>query len=730
MSINTGNLVTTTNGQEALANVHNINARLHADHREISIKLLFPYMAISTKSTSDIDDITASTDEEIRAEASWTHVDICQVHSYSVENDTKRDFAIGGLFNVEQTIEGARTIILFCKTQIVDARSASKKLADGNRSAQDIVENDYGYTVVQLPFAYTQVLDSAGDYQEGGITIGASKYGRSRHRFYFNYIIDNNSGIADNITVDDNVYPYSDGYLSKTAFELGLKRYEEAVAQYQAEYEKYANGHKLYYDTLSDAIKWASPQHKFMLVTNEAENADLPTINIQDQNAYWNVTSWPESSLTPGTTDSYDSYTPAQYGPDYGNDNDRALYDRAMKFEYRDVREVEFTNTGEKQNIPVYFQFMFYIRTSLPVSHKSSYVSVYHVLRFTMQYEIEGQPMLAIGEIAYKDDSVGFVPSCPSVGKIYINGTMPSFSLLTEEVLMTQPSTDIRLKAETCAQLHYLEPVEAEGIGYKFSDNQIKNFKSGKSMSVTTGNVYSGLLTIMIQPNYASGYTFCDEDGNVYCLGKDFDMKPYVNSALRSSVYYPTLAGAGILWNHIMSDIPVMTSGGVYGGEQFAFKDSRITSHEDYNLNATSISGYRLIGDFRLHNARVFVYDNGAGETEGDNIDIKPSTEILIKLFIGNKYLTKTTTYGQLVPQFSESEISSISQIEITAINDFTDASTFEKITYNCTVRYKRDGENSWVELKVSTLTNTQFISKYIAIEDYEGTRNAIRTCE
>lgn len=229
MSINTANLITTPNGQAELAEIHRVNAQLFADHREISIELLFPYIAISQKTPEVIEGISSTTPELIKQEPCWANVDVCQVQTYTVQGVQKRDFAIGGLFEVKQDINNALTIILYAQTRIVDSRSAEKKEEDGNRSATTIVAENYGYTAKILPYAYTKILNSDGVYSESGITIGASRYGRSRHRFYFNYIIDNNDGIADNITVNDNVYPYSDGYLSKTAFEIGLERYKKAI---------------------------------------------------------------------------------------------------------------------------------------------------------------------------------------------------------------------------------------------------------------------------------------------------------------------------------------------------------------------------------------------------------------------------------------------------------------------------------------------------------------------
>ena len=732
MSINTANLVTTENGQVALANIHSINAKLFADHREISVKLLFPYIAISNKKPSEVTAVESSSDADIRAERCYAPVDVCQVQSYSVENTAKRDFTVGGLFDVKVDIPDARTIILFCKTHIADNRSAAKKARDGGQSAETILENEYGYTTVQLPFAYTTVLDSTGAYDdENGLAIGASKYGRSRHRFYFNYIIDNNSGIADNITVDDNVYPYSDGYLSKTAFELGLKRYEKAVAEYQAEYEKYANGHKLYYDTMADAMKWAAAQHEFLLVNNETVSLPFNNVDLREENHTWGISAWPTSALS-ADGDSWKGHTFTQYALPYMDDNDRALYDRAITFECRDVHEVTRTNTNGESSVeavPIKASFMFFIRQGLPVTYKLGYTSVYHVLRFGLQYYLDGQFWLCEGEIFNEDDNVALVPVCPSIGKIHINErNIASFNLLTEELLITQPSAEVPLKFEATAQLHYMEAVRNAGI-YGYIDHHIAAFYSKRTAEKTNLDVWSGNLCPVLQPNFAGGYTFARSNGNIYCLGKEFDVSEFTESAPIPSLNVDGIGEFGVLYQTILSNVSCAQYGGIFGGNIYNFKDGKAIAISDYNYSLSAESGFRLCGDFRLHNARVFMYDN-APVNDNSYLSISSATQIKLKVFVNNKFIEKDTTYGVLAADMNNSEIVSISRVEITAVNIYKDGSGFEIATFEYVIHYySSEGTyGSWDWVKKSTLKFTTFINKYIAIEDYNGDCNVVKT--
>lgn len=743
MSINTANLVTTTNGQTALADVHNINARLHTDHREISVKLLFPYMVISTKSTSDIDTITASTDEEIRAEASWTHVDVCQVQSYSVENDARRDFAIGGLFNVEQNIEGAKTFILFCKTHIVDARSASKKRADGNREAADILQSEYGYVTVQLPFAYTQILDSAGEVPENGITIGAAKYGRSRHRFYFNYIIDNNTGIADNITVDDNVYPYSDGYLSKTAFELGLKRYEAAVAQYQAEYEKYANGHKLYYKNMEEAIKWAQPGHKFYIKNFETDSANFDDVDLQSAIAGWQA--WPTDD--PVGNDTYKTYTAANYGsPDPGQDADRYKSERAVIFEVRDVRPVEFETTQNNEKVteirylPVRFKFMMFIRSAVPwvgsyYSAHGCYTALYHAMRVWLDVgDISGG-----FELNRLRDDQAYLPVCPTIGKLkVIDGFNIQIGLLTSESdISPNPITqDGGYVFDVGPRLHIIEASFPMPGGIP-SHRGMRTVASFNCTRYTSGNNPSGNMFPYVFSNFAGGYSYSTSEaldagrGNVsiYEIPLKFDAKAIEDNSLN-----PTMVKTGLIselevkTNSIVNDVVVSKNGDFLTsnrGNNYVYKDKDFIAKGYYDegitVGDTGTSGNyrRLIGEYRLHNGRVFVIS----EIMGGGYEVIQSTSpIEVYAYINNRYYTKSSTYGDLFSGVV-GDVNNITFVEVLEVYVGSD----ETLGVVWNVHYKVSGENKWAVSKVETTAPLGAVPRYVAIEDVDGTTNIIK---
>lgn len=743
MSINTANLVTTTNGQTALADVHNINARLHTDHREISVKLLFPYMVISTKSTSDIDTITASTDEEIRAEASWTHVDVCQVQSYSVENDARRDFAIGGLFNVEQNIEGAKTFILFCKTHIVDARSASKKRADGNREAADILQSEYGYVTVQLPFAYTQILDSAGEVPENGITIGAAKYGRSRHRFYFNYIIDNNTGIADNITVDDNVYPYSDGYLSKTAFELGLKRYEAAVAQYQAEYEKYANGHKLYYKNMEEAIKWAQPGHKFYIKNLETDAANFDDVDLQSAIANW--IAWPTDD--PIGNDTYKNYTAANYGmPVAGDDADRYKYERAVIFEVRDVRPVEFevTRNNEKvtetRYLPIRFKFMMFIRSAVPwtgayYSANGCYTALYHAMRVWVNIgDIYGG-----FEVNLLTDESAFLPVCPTIGKIkVVDGYILQLGLLTNDADITpNPVTqDGGYVFDAGPRFRFIEAgFNGEGGVYYAANQVVASFNCTR---YTSGSNPSGKLFPYVFSNFAGGYSYSTSESpggpgvqgevSIYEIPLKFDALAMYSETLKPTMKKEGLVNALLVnTNAILNDTVVSRTGFEYGNN-YIYKDKDFIEKSYYTEGITignvgESSNYRrLVGEYRLHNGRVFVIDEVIGSA---SMFIRSTSLIEVHAYINNRYYTKSSTYGATFGSVvgGANNVEDISFVEVVEV--YVGSNETLGVIWN--VHYKDHNLNKWEVAQVDDYAPLGAVPRYVAIEDVDGTTNIIK---
>lgn len=734
MSINTSNLVTTANGLAELARVQSLNAKLFEDHREISLQMLFPYIAISQKTVEEVDAIESSTDDSVRAEAAWAHVDTCQVQSYSREDVAYRDFTIGALMEIKTNVENARTVILFCKTRIVDARSSGKKERDGNRTAEDILNSEYCYTVNMLPFAYTELLDSDGNVNPDGIAIGAGKFGRSRHRMLFNYIIDNNSGIADNITVDDNVYPYSDGYLSKRAFEEGLKRYEEAVSEYQAEYEKFANGTRLYYENVADAMRWANPQHEFVLLRNEAETTEFPDVDIQAANQTWGIEQWPTEPLSYSEPDSYAGFTPEQYGTPYGDDGDRADYERAMMFELKEVRNVEWHKSeGVTENIriPVFFKFMFYIRKSLPTSEAITFVSTYHVLRYSMQFKLDGSDMYVEGEIPILNDGSAFAPSCPSVGKIKIDRTRPRFSLLTEVVNFSQPSTNVILKMSSFVQTYYVRYAVTERGPRMLFDN-VEFFKSTMGAQLDSNLNISGKLALLIQPNTPAGYTFVKSNGDMYCFGKDFDLEESVGVGIQPSFNEPGVNFDTIFLNAIFSNLPIHIMGNSDSGIMYSFKDARTILMEDFDYNITDPEYMRLVGDFRLHNARVFLYD-GSIPNNSRYVQRSKNTIFAVLAFINNKFIVSGGELADITPGMSNEEVASISYIEIVNVESYTNYSAAQsdaqKLRMSLKVHYKASDADTWHTKSVSFAGGTTFVSKYVAIEDYDGNVGVVEKC-
>lgn len=739
MSINTSNLVTTRTGQIELSKVHSMNMRLKADKRSISVELLFPYLAISDKDMQAAAAGEEETDLEIKNELCWTNVDVCQVVNYSVGDEAKRNFTIGGLFNVENDITGAKSFLLFFKTNIVDFRSEAEKQADGGASAEYVLYTRYGYSVKQAPFAFTMILNNAGEMPEDGISIGASKFGRSRHRFYFNYIIDNNSGIADNITVNDNRYPYSDGYLSKTAFEDGLKRYEKAIAQYQAEYEKYANGHKLYYNNLASAMKYANPTHNFLIKDLEYDNADFPNVDLLASNDITGWDEWPGEAYV--YEDSYDGYTAPQYGTPYGEDSDRAAIDRALPFEYKDVRRVEFEledGTKEIKCCPVKFSFMFFLRSSLPSGYGGkgrdfqahlSYISMYHVCRCWATIIGEtGETIYNNGfEMVYKDDSKAFAPSCPSVGKIKVknNGDI-NISLLTEEVRIN--FNQLLPNTNTYKGVAVFKLLEIGEESTTLTDSAV--FELGQEYSEGNSETDAeGTLKIVMQPNFSGGYVFSTftktqnseppiGTASIYEFPKEFDCEDSVKFITGSVTKYEVQSGDFAPKSTAIVDNVVVAKDDIKE-INYVLKDNSVIDSSKFSELVVISSLYRLVGDFRLQNARVFVTDNAV---TSNYMHISPSTELKVAAYINNYLYRLDLTYGDLFPNFAY--ISSISKLEVLNVNCAAPVLQ-NQLGVTWRVHYKDEG-NIWKFQDFTSLTVSNAVKKYVAIEDCNGDVNII----
>lgn len=569
MSINTSNLVTTANGQSELAKVHSVNYALNMDGREIHIEFLFPYIAISKKSPEEVAIIASSTESEVKSEPCLSNVDVCQVQTYSVLETIKRNFTIGALFDVKEDIEGAKTVVLFAKTIIVDNRSKERIEKDSHRSAKDIVLNNYGYEAKMLPYAYTTLLDETGNYVAEGIKIGAARFGRSRHRFYFNYIIDNNDGIANNITVDDNVYPYSDGYLSKTAFELGLERYEKAVSEYVAEYNKYAKGRNVHYENFEDAITSAANGHKFYLEQNELEDASFGWVDLKQESSIYGWSAWPTSTLDSLDDEIYDGFVPKNfdnYAPH--DDANAANIQRGMLFTDEDVKLVEYTdhlgNVSEKC-VSMKLNCLMMVRTSLPPLQRMFTTSLYNFARIVVQLFIKDLGSVNFGfeiqsnqgwDISFTK-GLFFIPQMPSIGKIKIKESLVNgkLKLGVSTLIMTNDAS---------SEIAYYNSSIGDGNG-----NWFKSL-----ITIRNVNVVTGLMEMGIQPAM--------ENLEVSILKRG---ECYVPNLLGESVVYPTQDGLPVTNKDVAcTGLSYKLQPNFAGGYGFMLKEGE-SQHKDFLLS-------------------------------------------------------------------------------------------------------------------------------------------------
>lgn len=807
MSINTSNLVTTTNGQSELAKVHSVNYALDKDGREIHVEFLFPYIIISKKSPEEVAIIASSTESEVKSEPCWSNVDICQVQTYSVLETIKRNFTIGALFDVKEDIEGAKTVILFAKTIIIDNRSKERIEKDSHRSAKDIVLNNYGYETKMLPYAYTMLLDETGNYSEAGIKIGAARFGRSRHRFYFNYIIDNNDGIANNITVNDNVYPYSDGYLSKTAFELGLERYEKAVSEYVAEYNKYANGRNVHYENLEGAITNAVNGHKFYLEQNELEDVSFEWVDLKGASSIYGWGEWPTSTLGSLEDEIYDGFVPKNfdnYAPH--NDANAANIQRGMLFTDEDIKCVEYTdylgNVSEKY-VSMKLNCLMTVRTSLPPLQRMFTTSLYNFARIVVQLFIKDLGAVNFGfeiqsshgwDISSTKD-LFFIPQIPSIGKIKIKESLVNGKLklgISTLIMTNDVSSEI---------VPYNSSI-GDGNG-----NRFKSFITIRNISVTTGLMEMGIqpamenlkvsilkrgecyvsnllgefvvyptqdgqpvqgkdvvctgLSYKLQPNFAGGYGFRLKEGESqhkdFLLSKDFTQEEV--SSCDSTIYQngEKTASTTFVINDIshtlMSYMPEEMTGTIPSDWlMFAIDGKKVIktdlTAEHYLpksgliMNLDSKMYYTLIGESRLHNARVLIAEKREENAFYRAID--SSTEVYIIIIANSNVYKLNLTYGRLLGEsVTVTNVSNVEVVSLSLRENFSSGNGTSPVfkigmkvrmgdgmlfTETFVTRYLcqliQGTEESDTPNEVSAQTRP---SKYVAVQDISGKTNVIK---
>lgn len=403
MSINTANLIATKAGQLALAEVAEQNQTRSEESKAI---LVFPYIAISPLKPEEVEGIESTTEAEIKKNPCWANVDICQVQTLADGVDgTKKDFTIGCLFDVKHDITDARTVILYAQTKGMTSTSNNK----------------------YVPFAYTRLLDSTGVYKEEGITIAQSRYGRSRHRFYFNYIIGDDIGASDVINVDENYYPYSDGYLSKTAFENGLSRYEKAVKDMQEDYQKSIDELKQWtqiysrgvycYETLDDAEKNAVKGQRIEIAKELFGTTQIDNLDI------FNV-------------DNFEFETPLITPPTAVNKSGASAASDILSAYAAYVGEAKFfgrlsINEDGKETtrlVPIKMKYVMWQATLLPPSERSQYRVGYKKLRVVLEHDgiMHGYEL---------DAGRFFAPVPPTIGKCEILNTSVINRIVTQVMI-------------------------------------------------------------------------------------------------------------------------------------------------------------------------------------------------------------------------------------------------------------------------------------------------------
>lgn len=771
MSINTSNLITTKIGQVELSKVHSMNMRLKADHRSISVELLFPYLAISNKDMQTVSRLEAETDSEIKSELCWTNVDICQVVNYSVGDEEKRNFTVGGVFNVENDITGAKSFLLFFKTNVVDFRSEKEKQADGGASAEHLLYTRYGYSVAQAPFAFTMILNNAGEMPVDGINIGASKFGRSRHRFYFNYIIDNNSGIANNITVNDNRYPYSDGYLSKTAFEDGLKRYEDAIAQYQTEYEKYANGHKDRYDNVESAIKYSENGNRFVIKKLETDAANFDAIDMQAAcDGVWDEWKPDEAKLK---SPSYKGYAARTYGkPTPGEDGDRYKECGAEVFEFKDVRPVEIVGvrnvggeiveTSTTKYLPVRFKFFMFNRSPLPFapvtspSAKFSADSLYHAVRCAVTIKEKDDSSgdwnvvfdSAFEMLGYANDNLAIYPVCPSIGHIKLKTDFSAskwpekeltLSMLTQDIVIDEVTTNEDFTFKSNAAFKLITHLVTERSKTTNVENvRLFNCLTYSYKILNREPVSTGYMSALYEPNFAGGYSFSESTlqfnryaTKVYTFGKLFNCEKMKLDGVNPTYSVMDVMKQNYITNSIVSDLPVTKAwpnNSPYTGLNclLSKEEKAVISKTFYNemldfLELTNKA--RTICDARLHNARVYVtsYD-----VANNVIDANFANTIEVLAFINNKMYRMTSSFGELfLNNLSSDQISLLTTLNVLSASATPDGDL--NILWEAKYAEVLEvGKYSYVSQKFTTGKATNVMKRYVSIKDIDGSTNVI----
>lgn len=456
MSINTGNLITTEFGQQQLALVGQLNFELQGQHPGITVRLALQYMGITQRNSTTIaeDDDLYFTHDLPDITSIHTKVDLCQVQSYPQISDdelVKKSFSISALFDIKEDLSMCRNVVLLGRIVYADARSEAQVIADNNRSAYVILRDDYGIdlsddytnedaTGVYFHFAYCQLLGSDGQpAQTSGITIAQSRYGRSRQRVIFNYVMDDTSGQSDNITIDDNFYPYSDGYLSKKAFEEGLVDYEATLQEYADKLENYLFGWSKVYDSREEAIAKSEIGNTFT-IRNKQKRVS-PLHDLLDNYTGRLPDTLGERSYTTDPV-SGETFVPVSHWNATISEYPFEQREKIQIFNVSSYKNVRFKHADaggeivyEDKYLPVTIVFVMWLRTGVAidqadndstVNYNTFYSSGYHCVRtfVSVPIEEEGEEETVrqfICDCKFCNSNTVIVPSEPVVGKIEVD---------------------------------------------------------------------------------------------------------------------------------------------------------------------------------------------------------------------------------------------------------------------------------------------------------------------
>ena len=520
MAFNTGNLVVYVTGGDMLFSVQSINSRSIKDKLGIRAYLYFPYMYI-TENESAIEQRAYYTDLTIKNTPCYANVDVAQVQNFSeIVNGkpvVKRAFTVGALFEIKAAIGNAKAIIMTAKVGYADERTEEQKAAQGHHSAEEVIAERYPDLYVSTeavkPYAYTSLY--ANGVPEAGLHIEAAMYGRSRERVLFNYIVENIS--ADLINVDSNVYPYSDGYLSKTAFEEGLGEYENALTTLRDYIDSFVFGWQKAYKNFTVALGGSETGNTFTWLSEYRET--ITNDYLLDENTF-------PTGLRNYPVYNYDGSAVNVHN--YADTLIPAFAKPGMRvFPVVKRKTVTYTASGNKKSVPVFIVFMMYgLETASvdKVGKQQDFCCFYHVCRVAMHVPSEdgSSHFKYCKELVLGDDTV-FCPVEPVVGNVELG--VDGNDRIAVSLMFTTATIKQTVQAETYLDLEgFIKVADVQmwstdlvpstmsvGDGTGVSFNFVKSYRifTGRSNMDNAPQSYTnvdGMLNANLTVNNDIGY--------------------------------------------------------------------------------------------------------------------------------------------------------------------------------------------------------------------------------